>query len=191
MHRTDHSKRVGALVAACAFVAILVAPHAAIALQQRVVGGQALDANLRTDGSGFNTSSPTNRRYGMQSNVYRPAGGAGGSRGLSSAAYSPGRRTSGAVDTRYGTGGLAISTGAGTFTTGAGGGRTDPLRNPQYSVLQTGTLVQKGRIPTSTVTRAPISAPRSTATAYRMGGTTRAPSTGLTSTKYAVARRTR
>lgn len=189
MHRRDHSKRLGAVVAACAFVAILVAPHAAVALQQRVVGGQALDANLRTDGSGFNTARPGNRVSGLQSNVYRPVGGASASRGLSSASYSPGRRTSGAVDTRYGIGGLAISTGAGTFTTGAGGGRTDPLRNPQYSVLQTGTLVQQGRVPTAGMTRAPISAPRSTTTAYRMGGTTRAPSTGLTSTKYAVSRR--
>lgn len=191
MDRSHGTKRFGALFAACAFVALLVAPHAAVALQQRVVGGQALDANLRTDGSGFNTASPHNRVSGLQSNVYRPAGGASVSRGLSSASYSPGRRTSGAVDTRYGSGGLAISTGAGTFTTGAGGGRADPLRNPQYSVLQTGTLVQRGSIPGATRTRAPISATRSTSTAYRMGGTTRAPSTGLTSTKYAVARRGR
>lgn len=191
MQRSFHSRRLGAGVAACAFVAVLIAPEAAIALQQRVVGGQALDANLRTDGSGFNTARPGNRVSGLQSNVYRPVGGVGASRGLSSASYSPGRRSSGSVDTRYGGGGLAISTGSGTFTTGRGGGRADPLRNPQYSVLQTGTLVQRGSIPGATRTRAPISAPRSTATAYRGTGGYRAPSTGLTSTKYAVARRGR
>jgi len=147
----------------------------ALALQQQVVGGHALDANLRVDGSGFNTASPRNRVSGLQSNTYRPSR-VTSSPGLTSSVYSPNRAT----------GGYSFSTGGGTYSTSAG--RVDPMRNPQYSVLQTGAVVQRGTIPGgSAYSTRGLTTPMPATTVYRVGGPS-VPPTGLTSTTYSVAR---
>ena len=141
------------------FVATLATGALAMALQVQVVGGHALDANLRVDGSGFNTTSSRNRAPGLQSQAYR-ATGAGGHRALSSAAYRPTRNTSGMVDTRVsGANAFTLQTGAGTISggidprTGRGAvGRADPLRVNTYNPLDPGIRVQRGSIPGGTAT---------------------------------------
>lgn len=164
----------------------------AVALQVQVVGGHALDANLQVDGSGFNTVSSRNRAPGLQRQAYNitPSFG-GGNPALSSGVYRPGRGTSGSVDTRIsGARGFALSTGAGTISgavdprTGRGAaGRADPLRVPNYSVLQTPVMVQRASIPGGTgITRVN----RRTGGMMTSGMT---PSNAMSSTKYSAVRR--
>lgn len=187
MRTTQQSDRRRAAVLAVVLGALCALGTLAVALQVQVVGGHALDANLRVDGSGFNTSTSRNRAPGLQSQSYNltPSFG-GGQAGLSSGVYRPGRSTSGGVDTRL-SGGRAftIETGSGTFTTGrAGGGRSDPLRVPTYSALETPTMVQRGTIPGGTPS---MRVNRRTGAMVSSSG--RAPSNALTSTTYTAARR--
>jgi hypothetical protein len=188
--RNSYTARPRALLAACLVVGAASIPGVAIALQQQVIGGHALDANLRVDGSGLNTARASNRVGGLQSNAYsarREYGGGGA--GLSSQAYRPA-----SVDTRNRSGGLTLQTGSGAFTTGnqgRGSGRVDPLRNSQYSVLQTGAFVERGVIPgggRSAASAYGMTTPRPNSQLYGMTGGGRAPSTGLSSTRYSVAR---
>ncbi|MGP1273726.1 MAG: hypothetical protein ACTS22_10370 [Phycisphaerales bacterium] len=187
---SDQSDRVRrTMFVLCALGVLVVAAPFAVALQQRVVGGQALDANLRVDGSGFNTARTSNRVGGMQSSRYMPHYRQQNAAGLSSPAYRAGRNTSGAVNSRGG-GGVTFSTGYGTFTTG-GGGRADPLRNPQYSVLQTGTYVQRGSIPgggRSYAMPRGMTTPRPAYSATRIS-TPRPKSSALSVPKYSVVHR--
>jgi hypothetical protein len=186
--RNDSSSRLCALLAACVVVGAASIPGVALALQQQVVGGHALDANLQVDGSGLNTARASNRVGGMQSNAYSARRQFGGGSGLSSQAYRPAN-----YSRQYGrgsTGGFTLNTGYGNYSTGSG--RADPLRVSQYSVLQTGALVERGVIPgggRSAASPRGMTTPRPTYNAYRLPNTGRVPSTGLTSTKYSVARR--
>ncbi len=197
--RTGHLTRTRAMLAAVVVVGAASIPGVAHALQQQVVGGHALDANLRVDGSGFNTARASNRVGGLQSNAYaarREYGGRGS--GLSAQSYRPGGyRSHGSrsygVDSRYQSGGYTLQGSSGAFTSGGqgrGSGRVDPLRNSQYSVLQTGAYVERGAIPgggRSAATAYGMTTPKPNRQAYRMSGG-RVPSTGLTSTRYSVAR---
>lgn len=189
--RNAFSARPRALLAACLVVGVLI-PGVALALQQQVVGGHALDANLQVDGSGLNTARASGRVGGLQSNAYaaRREYGGGGS-ALSTQAYRP--ASYGRQYGRSSAGGYTLNTGYGAYSAGGGGsGRADPLRVSQYSVLQTGAYVERGVIPGGGKAAASprgMTTPRPTYNAYRMPNTGRVPSTGLASTKYSVARR--
>ncbi len=199
--RKAHTARPRALLAACIVVGGMSIPGVAHALQQQVVGGHALDANLQVDGSGFNTARASNRVGGLQSNAYsaRREYGGRGAGGLSAQGYRPGGYRSGvsrssSVNSRYSTGGYTLTSGSGAFTSGnqgRGSGRVDPLRNSQYSVLQTGSYVERGAIPgggRSSATAYGMTTPKPNRQAYQMTGG-RAPSSGLTSTRYSVSHR--
>ena len=155
MLRRNRSRPVVRRALLIGFAATCAIGAIAAALQVQVVGGHALDANLRVDGSGFNTASPRNRAPGLQSQAYRPSG-VGSSRALTQGSYRPGGgNTSALVDTRISsTSGVTLQTDAGTFTAGidprtrrATGGRADPLRVNNYNPLDTGAVVQRGAIP--------------------------------------------
>ncbi|MDX9910309.1 MAG: hypothetical protein RBS39_00615 [Phycisphaerales bacterium] len=141
--------------------------------QYRIVGGHALDSNLRVGSGGFNTRVST-RAPGLQSPVYRYDATGARRQNYTTQHYTPTRAVnrssyqSGAIT--YG-GSYATVGGAGLNTTGYA------LSSPTYNPLAAPTYVD--RMPTGIPNAAPL--PNSMPTGL--------PSMGLTSPQYTPIRR--